>query len=125
VFIRDKAEVFFSIKKDKFDEWLQIYPTTVKKRFGGSRALSPADSNTILGRKLKIKWNKIFKKNTEAEEKAIKVLQLQIKQMEKSGDLQFMVEATRWLNEGYHQKYEYLIDEEYTKGSRYESEDYL
>jgi hypothetical protein len=125
VFIRDKAEVFFSVKKEKFEDWLDAYPTNVKKKFGGSRALSPADPDTILGKRLRAKWNKIFKKNIEEEEKAIKVLQLQVKQMEKSGDLEYMVEATRWLNEGYHEKYAYLLDEEYTRGSRYEDEDYL
>ena len=35
-----------------------------------------------------------------------------------------MVEATRWLNEGYHEKYSYLIDQD--KGDNlYENEDYM
>lgn len=78
----------------------------------------------MLGKRLKKKWNSIFKKNIEAEEKAIKVLQLQVKQMEKSGDLEYMVEATRWLNEGYHEKYSYLLDQD-TGANKYEDEDYL
>jgi len=125
VFIRDKADIFFSVKRDVFEEWLNEYPVTVKKKFGGSRALSPASVDTILGKRLRTKWNKIFKKNIEAEEKAIKVLQLQVQQMRRSGDLEYMVEATRWLNEGYHEKYEYLLAEETIKRDRYEDEDYL
>jgi hypothetical protein len=125
VFIRDKAEVLFSVKRDLFEEWLLAYPTNVKKKFGGSRALSPSKVDTMLGKRLRKKWSSIFKKNIEAEEKAIKVLQLQVKQMEQSGDLEYMVEAARWLNEGYHEKYEYLLDEQAARGSRYEDEDYL
>ena len=124
VFIRDKAEVLFSVKRDLFEDWLLAYPTNVKKKFGGSRALSPSKVDTMLGKRLKKKWNSIFKKNIEAEEKAIKVLQLQVKQMEKSGDLEYMVEATRWLNEGYHEKYSYLLDQDMGT-NKYENEDYL
>jgi hypothetical protein len=29
----------------------------------------------------------------------------------KSDDLEYMVEATRWLNGGYHEKMEYLLEE--------------
>lgn len=125
VFIRDKADIFFSVKRNVFEEWLEEYPVTVKKKYGGSRALSPSSPDTILGRRLKTKWDKIFNNKIADEEKAIMVLKLQVRQMQKAGDLEYMVEAARWLNEGYHEKYEYLLDEEDLKGNRYENEDYL
>ena len=41
-----------------------------------------------------------------------------------SGDLEYMVEAARWLNEGYHEKYSYLLDND-TGTNKYENEDYM
>lgn len=124
LFLRDKASVFFIEANDLFTEWLDAYPVMVKKRHGGKRALSPANSDTILGRKLSKKWKAIFKKDVGAQKKAIKVLQLEVAEKTKSGDLEYMVEAARWLNEGYHEKYSYLIDED--RGTNnYENEDYL
>ena len=126
IFLREKTENIFSISKDLFLTWLSIYPVKVKKtRSQGSRALSPAGDDTILGRNLRAKWDRIFKKNIEAQENAIKVLELQLKDMKKSGDLEYMVEATRWLNEGYHEKYSYLLDENHPDIQKYENEDYL
>jgi len=124
VFLRDKASVFFVIDDNLFIKWLETYPTTVKRRHGGKRALSPASADTILGKSLEKKWKRIFKKDIEAQEKAIKVLALQVKDMNKSGDLEFMVEASRWLNEGYHEKYSYLVDEGHSP-NKYENEDYM
>lgn len=66
----------------------------------------------------------IFKKDIVAQENAIKVLELQLEDMKKSGDLEFMVEATRWLNEGYHEKYSYLLDDDHSE-NQYKNEDYL
>ena len=125
MFLRNKSDVFFSIERDPFAEWLSIYPTKVKKSTGATRALSPNSPDTILGKNLRKKWNQNFKKNILAEEKAIKVLHLQVQQMEASGDLQWMVEATRWLNQGYHEKYDYLLDDEQDDRNKYEDEDYL
>ena len=41
----------------------------------------------------------------------------------KSGELEFMVEATRWLNEGYHEKYSFLLEEDVHEA--YSNEDYM
>jgi len=124
IFLRDKSTVFFTDDENYFVNWIETYPTMVKKKYGGKRALSPASSETILGKRLEKKWIQIFKKDVEKQKKAVKVLELQVKDMTKSGDLEFMVEAYRWLNEGYHEKYSYLVDEE-SPQNHYENEDYL
>lgn len=122
--LREKASIFFVVNDDLFSVWLKTYPTSVKKRFGGQRALSPASKNTILGKKLEKKWNMIFKKDIMKQKEAIRVLELYISDLKKSGDLEYAVEATRFLNEGYHEKYSYLLDEEKVS-SQYNDEDYL
>lgn len=124
VFLREKASIFFAVNDDYFVQWLEIYPTMVKKKYGGKRALSPASADTILGKRLSKKWKQVFKKDIEAQKKAIKVLELEVLDKTKSGDLEYMVEATRWLNEGYHEKYSYLLDQD-TGTNQYENEDYM
>ena len=109
--LRAKAKSMFQIKEDHFLVWLNKYPIRVKKSYGGSRSLSPASDETIEGRKLRKKWQQMFAGNPQGELKAIKVLELEVAMRIKSNDLEFMVEATRWLNGGYHEKYEYLIEE--------------
>jgi len=123
-YLRSKANAFFSVNEDHFTEWLNTYPTMVARKHGGKRALSPAGADTILGKKLRAKWDRIFKKDAQEQLKAIKVLELQVKDMRKSGDIEYMVEATRWLNEGYHEKYSYLLEND-TGTNKYENEDYM
>lgn len=122
--LREAASVFFVVNDDLFSAWLKAYPTKVTKRYGGNRALSPASKDTILGKKLEKKWKMIFKKDIKAQEKAIRVLELEVKDKTRSGDLEYMVEAARWLNEGYHEKYSYLLDND-NGNNKYENEDYL
>jgi hypothetical protein len=124
VFLRDKASVFFAVNDDLFISWLRVYPTSVTKAHGGNRALSPASADTILGKKLRKKWDLIFKKNILKQELAIKVLKLEVLDKTKSGDLEYMVEAARWLNDGYHEKYAYLLDQEKSE-NKYNNEDYM
>ena len=109
--MRHKTDDLFSTKEDFFLKWLLSYPIKVNKSHGGTRALSPASDETILGKKLRAKWVKIFKGNPEGEKDAIKVLDAEVLMRKKSGDLEYMVEAARWLNEGYHEKNSYLISE--------------
>jgi len=123
-YLRSKANVFFSVDEDLFTEWLNTYPTMVMRRHGGRRALSPVGASTILGKKLRAKWDRIFKKDAGKQRQAIRVLELQVKDMKRSGDLEYMVEAARWLNEGYHEKYSYLLDND-TGNNQYENEDYM
>ena len=68
--------------------------------------------------------DRIFKKDTGKQRQAIDVLALQVKDMKRSGDLEYMVEAARWLNEGYHEKYSYLLESN-TNNNKYENEDYM
>lgn len=123
--IRDKSTKLFAIDGtvDLFTVWLSTYPVKVDKKYGGSRALSPSSENTILGRKLKKKWESTFRKDTNAMRQAIEVLEIEVENRTKSGDLEYMVEATRWLNEGFHEKYAYMIDERKEK-DEYGQEDH-
>ena len=123
IHLRSKAMKFFSDEEDLFETWLKTYPVSVKKSNGGKRALSPASPDTMLGKRLKAKWKTVFRKDVEKQKTAIAVLEAQLKDMKKSGDLEYMVEATRWLNEGYHEKYAYLLEEDVDQ--QYENEDYL
>ena len=125
VFLRDKASALFTKRGDLFVRWLEIYPTSVKKRHGGKRALSPGSADTILGKKLSVKWKSVFKGDIAAQEKAIQVLEIEVKDKTKSGDLEYMVEASRWLNEGYHEKYSFLVDDGIVPENNYSNEDYL
>lgn len=125
IILRSKAVELFELNEDYFEKWLKTYPTMVKKRYGGKRALSPAKSDTILGKALRVKWKNLFKKDIESQKKAIEVLEAQIRDATRSGDLEYMVEARRWLNEGYHEKYSFLIEENNNDDISYESEDYM
>ncbi len=109
--VREKARKMFRLDEDYFLKWLNTYPIRVVKSRGGSRVLSPAGDETIEGRKLRKKWQTLFVGDPDAEEKAIKVLELEVAMRIKSNDLEYMVEATRWLNGGYHEKMEYLLEE--------------
>ena len=66
----------------------------------------------------------MFKKDIRAQEKAIGVLERQISADTKSGDMEYFVEASRWLNEGYHEKYSYLLDENQA-ARKYDNEYYM
>lgn len=111
VIFRHKTDELFSTKDDFFLKWLLSYPIRVNKSHGGTRSLSPASDETILGKKLRVKWEKIFKGNVQGQKDAIKVLDAEVLMRKKSGDLEYMVEAARWLNEGFHEKNSYLIEE--------------
>lgn len=111
VILREKTNDFFGRKTDYFLKWLNAYPIRVRRSNGGSRVLSPASDETIEGRKLRKKWDTMFRGKPHEEEKAILVLEAEVKMRKKSNDLEFMVEAARWLNGGYHEKYAYLLEE--------------
>lgn len=123
--MRAKSDKMFSVVTvDLFTKWLDIYPVKVNKSRGGTRSLSPKDATTIVGKTLQKKWNMLFRKDIAAQKKAILVLELEIAEKTRSGDLEYMVEARRWLNEGYFEKYEYLIDD-FKDRSQYKDEDYF
>lgn len=111
VSVRAKTRDLFHVKEDYFLKWLLAYPIRVNKSSGGSRVLSPAGDETIAGKQLRKKWDKLFKGDPTAQEQALKVLELEVAMRIKSNDLEYMVEAARWLNGGYHEKYSYLLEE--------------
>lgn len=122
--LRAKADKLFSVvSEDYFTKWLTIYPIKVENGRGGTRALSPNTENTVIGKVLRKKWTTLFKNNTDAQKQAVLVLELQLAEMKRSGDLMYMVEARRWLNEGFFEKYEYLI-EEHKDRRAYDDEDH-
>ncbi len=125
IFLRGKGTKVFSIDEDLFETWLSIYPTTVKKSSGEKRALSPSSPDTILGERLKKKWNAIFKRDKEKQLNAIEVLKAEIKSKTKDGSLEYMVEAARWLNEGFFEKLDYLVENDNSDSDNYLNEDYL
>lgn len=124
IFLRDKASVLFSINDDYFSQWLAAYPNRVTGKYGNIRALSPETEDTIAARRLRTRWKNIFRKNIDNQKKAVEVLKLQVKQMTKDDDIGYMVGAERWLNDGYHEKYAYLVDEGQTP-NKYENEDWM
>lgn len=128
IFLREKGNKIFNSEEDLFEVWLNEYPIKVKTSKGSTRALSPASSDTILGQKLRNKWYLLFKKDIKAQFKAIEVLRAEVKDKTKSGDLEFMVEAARWLNEGFFEKMDHLIENKNDspfESDNYANEDYL
>lgn len=125
IYLRLKGSKLFNTDEDYFLQWLDAYPTMVKKRYGGKRALSPSKESTILGKALRKKWNHIFKKDIKAQIDAVNVLKLEVKDKRKNGNLEFMVEARRWLNEGFHEKYAFLLEEGVAPENTYTNEDYM
>lgn len=125
VFLRGKAEKIFSSNDDLFEEWITIYPTYVLSTNGQRRSLSPASCDTILGKRLRTKWNNLFKKDIEAQKQCIEVLKAMIKAKTKDGSLCYMIEATRFLNEGFHEKESHLIEDININNDNYEREDWL
>tara|TARA_R110000868_G_scaffold359380_1_gene621243 strand:- start:9844 stop:10404 length:561 start_codon:yes stop_codon:yes gene_type:complete len=111
IILREKANLMFHVGEDYFLKWLNTYPMKVNKSTGGSRVLSPKSDETTEGRKLRKNWKTRFKGAPEKEILAIKVLEAEVAMRIKANDLEFMVEAARWLNGGYYEKYEYLLEE--------------
>jgi hypothetical protein len=77
-----------------------------------------------MGKKLRKKWDSTFKKDIQAQKNAIKVLKSYILDKTKTDDLGYMVEASRWLNDGRHEVYSYYLDEEIVS-NKYAGEEYL
>lgn len=124
IFLRKKVEeIFPRDNTDYFAEWIDHYPTSVKKKTGGTRTLSPADPDTVLGKKLRAKWNKHFGKDYNLQRKVVKILEAEVNDKKRSGDLEYMVNAERWLNGGYWELNEHLIESS-IRNDRYLDEDY-
>jgi len=124
IILRARAQKLFTVvDTNLFKKWLETYPIKVSNGRGGTRAISPKDESTILGKALKKKWNTLFKKDIKAQKKAILVLELEIADRTRSDSMQYMCEATKWLNQGFFEKNEYLI-EEFNDRKDYQDEDH-
>lgn len=108
---------------DLFEQWIDHYPTKVTKKTGGTRALSPATTDTILGKKLRKKWNSLFKKDIVLQQKVVDVLEAEVNDKKRSGDLEYMVNAERWLNGGFWELNEHLLENKIE--DKYNDEDYI
>lgn len=105
--LRENARVLFEQKKDYFHTWLATFPIkTPSKRY-----LSPVDPDTIMGQKLRKKWNSLFKNNANAAQHAIKVLEAEMEWRRKTGKFEYMHNAETWLNQGDFEKYAYLVED--------------
>lgn len=110
--VRTKTYQLFEVdKKDLFHDFLLTFP--IKTPSG--RYLSPVNPDTVMGKKLRKKWDKYFSKNPDAGQKAIKVLQAEVDWRKKKMTQEYMHNAEAWLNQGDFEKYEYLLEEQKTK----------
>lgn len=104
---REKIRDLFEGDKDLFLTFLSTFPIkTPSKRY-----LSTSDENTIMGKRLRKKWDKLFKNNDVAARKAIKVLEAEMDWRRRTGNFEYMQNAETWLNQGNFEKYEYLLEE--------------
>lgn len=105
--LREKARELFVDEKNNFYRFLSTFPIKTPK----GRYLSPAGTEGVAVTKLKVKWEKIFKGNRSREDKAILVLEAEIANKKKNGDLEYMKACEAWLNDACYEKYEYLLDD--------------
>lgn len=106
--LRSKANNLFK-QEDLFDRFLVTFPikTPIKKRY-----LSPAKLEGVAYDTLKNKFNRIFKNNKAKAQRAIDVLEAEIRMRQQTPDgLEFMNAVDVWLNQANYEKYEYLLEE--------------
>ena len=107
VVLRSKAINLFE-SPNLFLKFLNTFP--IKTPSG--RFLSPLRDNTMKSKKLEAKWNKLFKSKPHLEEKAIKVLEAELKWRKRNNSLDFMKGIESWLNQGEYENLEYLLEED-------------
>lgn len=111
IVLRNKAKELFTVDENLFDRFITTFPikTPIKKRY-----LSPSKLEGVAYNTLKNKWNRIFKNNKAKAEKAIKVLEAELRMRQSSPDgIEFMNAAEAWLNQANYEKYEYLLEEDF------------
>ena len=106
VFLKSSSMDLFRNEKDLFLEFLVKFP--IKTPSG--RILSPVNDDTILGKKIRKKWNILFRGNATKEKKAIAVLEAELQWRKDTNSLEFMNNAYTWLNQGNFESYAYLIE---------------
>lgn len=97
------VELFES--NDAFDTFYNLYPHIVTSVVGEKRILRSATTDTILGKKIRKKWDRITKGNPKIESEIISGLNKEIIDRTNSGNLFYMQLIETWLNNGTWEKY--------------------
>ena len=105
--LRHKDFDLFEDAKDNFYRFLNTFPIKTPK----GRYLSPSKLEGVAVEALKAKWNKLFKGQRAAENRAIEVLEAEVAHRNKTGDQEYMNACEAWLNQANYEKYEYLLEE--------------
>lgn len=113
IILRQKTLDMFS-PPELFYKFLSTFP--IKTPSG--RYLSPAGTTGIAVTNLKKKWKSTFKNKQNLEQKAIRVLEAELKWRKQSNNLEYIHNAETWLNQADFEKYEYLIEEEEKERSK-------
>lgn len=112
--LRNDIRTLFEGDKDTFATWLGTFPIKTPSR----RYLSPVDPDTIMGKKLRKKWDKLFKNNAGGALKALAVLKAEMEWRRKHSTMEYMHNAETWLNQGDFEKYEYLLTDKSTQQAK-------
>jgi hypothetical protein len=109
VLLENAIEVF-EPHKGLFNDFLNLFPTRVSNFSGETRILSPAGTDTVVGKKLKSKFYRITKNNVEFQKHVLKCLEQELNLRKKEGNLYWMRNCETWLNKATWEDYEYLLD---------------
>lgn len=106
IILRDKSTKLFE-SGSLFLRYLTTFP--VKTPSG--RPLSPVGADTVKGKKMEAKWNKLFKNKPHKEKRALEVLEAELEWRKANNKMEFMHNAEAWLNQGDYENFEYLLEE--------------
>ena len=119
--LREKTIELFGGKVDLFHQWLLVFPIKTPKP--NQRYLSPLDPDTVMGKKLRKKWDRLFKNDVALQRKVIKILEAEVTWRLKTMSQEYMNNAETWLNQGNWEKYEYLLEDK-EKVTKRDEEDF-
>jgi hypothetical protein len=110
--LTDKGLLVFEPENGIYEEFVKIFPTRVSNMAGETRVLSPASTDSLVGKKLKRKWYNITKNNTEFERHIIRCLQEELNLRKKEGSLYWTRNMETWLNKATWEDYQYLLEKQ-------------
>lgn len=103
--LREPIYSLFEGVKDLYWTWMISFP--IKTPSG--RYLSTGTSGTVMDKKLRKKWDKIFGSDNIRKQKVIDTLEAEVAWRLRNGSMEYMHNAETWLNQGDWEKYEYLL----------------
>jgi len=112
VLLTDTGRGIFEQGGDLFEEFFSLFPHRVPNNAGGFRVLGTKASDTIMGNKMRRKWNLITKGNATLQKTIIESLRYELKHREQTGALAYMQNMETWLNNGTWERYQDMIEEE-------------